>query len=414
MPRPAADRVTGEVRRRGPATPPVRYERERPGELIHVDVKKVTRIPDGGGHRALGRGCGSARGMGSACLHVAVDDFSRVAYAELLPDERKGPARRSWEGPCGSAHAGPPAHVAHLRRKQPIGTQHLADAPDAFVWNRSAPICDVPKIGIGSQPIDDGNYLFTSEARGAFLRIEPGAERFFRKWLGSREFLHGTPRWVLYLGEATFAELKELPRCCERIEPVRQYRLTSKRPQTKKAEDRSQHFGTEVIPQSTSIVIPEVSSERRRYIPMGFIGPEAMCSNLVKLIPNADIYQFGVLQSQVHNAWMRMVAGRLKSDYNYANTIVYNNFVWPEPTDADHAEVERCAQAVLDARATYGGSTLADMYDPDNEFLYPMLAKAHRALDAAVEAAYGVDFGGDEEKIVAHLFGLYAEKTSQA
>lgn len=291
---------------------------------------------------------------------------------------------------------------------------YLADAPDAFVWNRSSPICDVPKIGIGSQPIDDGNYLFTSEEKDAFLRIEPGAERFFRKWLGSREFLHGTPRWVLYLGEATFAELKELPRCRERIDAVRQYRLTSKRAQTKKAADRPQHFGTEIIPQSTSIVIPKVSSERRRYIPMGFIGPETLCSDLVFLMPDADLYQFGVLQSQVHNAWMRTVAGRLKSDYRYSGGVVYNNFAWPDPTEGQRSDIERCARAVLDARATQDGATLADMYDPANETFFPELMRAHRALDAAVEAAYGVDFGGDEEKIVAHLFGLYAEKTSQA
>lgn len=288
---------------------------------------------------------------------------------------------------------------------------YLSDAPDAFVWNRSTPLCDVPKIGIGSQPIDDGNYLFTDEEMAAFIKDEPGAERFFRKWLGSREFLHNAPRWVLWLGEATFSDLKRLPRCRERIEAVREYRLSSKRSQTKRAADRPQHFGTEIIPQDTSIIVPKVSSERRRYIPMGFIGPETFCSDLVFLVPDATLYHFGVLHSQFHNAWMRTVAGRLKSDYRYSGGVVYNNFVWPEPTDAQRAEIERCAQAVLDARAAQDGATLADMYDPDNETFFPDLMAAHRALDAAVEVAYGVDFGGDEEKIVAHLFKLYAEKT---
>ena len=290
---------------------------------------------------------------------------------------------------------------------------YLIDAPDAFVWNRNTPICDVPKIGIGSQPIDDGNYLFTDEEMTAFIKNEPGSERYFRRWLGSREFLHGIPRWVLWLGDATFADLKGLPKCRERIEAVREYRLSSKRVQTKKAADRPQHFGTEIIPKDTSIVIPEVSSERRKYIPMGFIGPETLCSNLVRLIPNAGLYHFGVLHSQFHNAWMRTVAGRLKSDYRYSGGVVYNNFVWPEPADSQREDVERCAQAVLDARNVQVGATLADMYDPDNETFFPDLMREHRELDAAVEAAYGVDFNGDEEKIVAHLFKLYAEKTAE-
>ena len=128
------------------------------------------------------------------------------------------------------------------------------------------------------------------------------------------------------------------------------------------------------------------------------------------MITNVTLYHYGVLQSQFHNAWMRVVCGRLKSDYRYSGGIVYNNFVWPEPTTAQRAEVERCAHAVLDARELYDGSTLADMYDPDKDFLYPELVKAHKALDAVVEAAYGVDFNGDEERIVAHLFKLYAER----
>lgn len=143
---------------------------------------------------------------------------------------------------------------------------------------------------------------------------------------------------------------------------------------------------------------------------MGFMGPDVIASDAVSVVQNATIYHFGVLQSQFHNAWMRVVCGRLKSDYRYSGGVVYNNFVWPEPTDAQRAEVERCAQAVLDARELYKGSTLADMYDPDNDFLYPELMRAHKELDAAVEVAYGIDFGGDEEKIVAHLFKLYAEK----
>lgn len=159
---------------------------------------------------------------------------------------------------------------------------------------------------------------------------------------------------------------------------------------------------------------------------MGFIGPDTFCSNLVRLIPEANLYHFGVLSSQFHNAWMRRVCGRLKSDYRYSGGVVYNNFVWPgiDPSNIEspvgeivpsetRQKVEKCAQTVLDARKTYDGSTMADLYDPDNEWMFPELAKAHRELDAAVESAYGVNFQGDEEKIVAHLFKLYAELTDE-
>ena len=291
---------------------------------------------------------------------------------------------------------------------------YLSDAPDAFIWNRNKPICDVPKIGIGNKPIDGGFYLFADEEKTDFLNKEPGAESYFHRWIGSREFLHGESRWCLYLGDATFAELKELPRCCERIEAVREYRLASKSAPTRKLADRPAHFHVENMPKGNSIVVPKVSSERRRYIPMGFVGPETLCSDLVFLIPNASLYHFGVLQSQFHNAWMRTVAGRLKSDYRYSGGIVYNNFVWPEPTESQREEVERCAQAVLDAREGQQGATLADMYDPKNETFFPELMAAHKALDAAVEAAYGIDFGGDEERVVAHLFNLYAKKVGDS
>lgn len=146
---------------------------------------------------------------------------------------------------------------------------------------------------------------------------------------------------------------------------------------------------------------------------MGFVGPEIFCSNKVRLIPNASLYHYGILQSQFHNACVRIVTGRLKDDYQYSANIDYNNFVWPEPTESQREEVERCAQAVLDARDAQEGATLADMYDPKNETFFPELMTAHKALDDAVEAAYGVDFGGDEEKIVAHLFNLYAKKVGE-
>ena len=287
---------------------------------------------------------------------------------------------------------------------------YLADAPDVFVWNRSNPLCDVPKIGIGNKPIDGGNYLFGTAEKDAFLDVEPAAAELFHPWIGSREFLHGEERWCLWLGDADSEKLESLPNCRARIEAVRQYRLSSKSASTRKIADRPAHFHVENMPEGNSIIIPEVSSERRRYIPMGFIGHEILCSNLVRLIPDTTLYHFGVLQSQFHNAWMRTVAGRLKSDYRYSGGIVYNNFIWPDPTFEQRDAIEQCAQGVLGARDSHPDATLADLYDPDK--MPADLLAAHKALDAAVEAAYGVDFNGDEEKIVAHLFKLYAEKTA--
>lgn len=290
---------------------------------------------------------------------------------------------------------------------------YLKDAPDVFIYSRSKPICDVPEMGIGNKPIDGGFYLFTDEEKDDFLKKEPKAEGFFHPWLGSKEFIHGYHRWCLWLGEATFSVLKQLPECRKRVEQVREYRLASKSAGTRKKADKPTRFHVENMPEGSSIIIPEVSSSRRKRVPMGFVGPEIFCSNKVRLIPNASLYHYGILQSQFHNAWVRIVTGRLKDDYQYSANIDYNNFVWPEPTESQREEVERCAQAVLDARDAQEGATLADMYDPKNETFFPELMTAHKALDAAVEAAYGVDFGGDEEKIVAHLFNLYAKKVGE-
>lgn len=187
--------------------------------------------------------------------------------------------------------------AAEVKKAAKSINAYLSDAPDAFIWNRNKPICDVPKIGIGNKPIDGGFYLFADEEKTDFLNKEPGAESYFHRWIGSREFLHGESRWCLYLGDAAFAELKELPRCRERIEAVREYRLASKSAPTRKLADRPAHFHVENMPKGNSIVVPKVSSERRRYIPMGFVGPETLCSDLVFLIPNASLYHFGVLQS---------------------------------------------------------------------------------------------------------------------
>lgn len=290
---------------------------------------------------------------------------------------------------------------------------YLADGPDVFVYGRSTPICDVPEMGIGNKPIDNGNYLFTDEEHDEFISQESGAERFFRPWLGSREFINGCHRWCLWLGDANWTDLKDLPLCRERIERVRKFRLASKSAGTRRLAETPTRFHVENMPHGTSVVVPQTSSQRRKYIPMGFIGPETLASNAMRLVPDADLYVYGVLQSQFHNAWMRRTTGRLKNDYQYATSVVYNNFVWPSCDEAAKGDVRDCARAVLEARVPYQeqGATLADMYDPDNETYFPKLISAHRRLDAAVEEAYGVDFKGDEERIVAYLFDLYASVT---
>lgn len=291
---------------------------------------------------------------------------------------------------------------------------YLADAPDVFVWSQSKPLDNAPpRIGIGNKPIDGGHYLFTHEEMLAFLDVEPQAQEYFHRWVGAEEFLNNKERWVLWLGNLSPAELLQLPKSRERVQAVREFRLKSKSTPTNKIASTPTRFHVENMPQGTSVLVPKVSSERRRYIPLGLIEPTTIASDLVFLIPYASIYHFGVLHSQFHNAWMRTVAGRLKSDYRYSGGMVYNTFPWPAPTDTHRAAIEQHAQAVLDARKLYPDMSLAKMYDPDNDYMFPELMSAHAKLDRAVEDAYGVRFNGDEEAIVAHLFKLYAELTAE-
>ena len=289
---------------------------------------------------------------------------------------------------------------------------YLLDADNVFVESRSKPICKVPIMSLGNQPIDGGHYSFTKEEMESFIEKEPQSAQYFRPWMGSREFINRIPRYFLYLRECSPAELKKLPECCKRVEAVRQSRLSSNRVVTQKLADTPREFAFTNISDGTYIVVPEVSSERRKYIPMGFLTPDVLCSNLVKIIPNATLYHFGVLTSNVHNAWMRAVAGRLKSDYRYSNTVVYNNFPWPTPTDAQKAKIEETAQAILDARALYPDASLADLYDETT--MPPELRKAHQQNDKAVMRAYGFDIKTTTETTcVAELMRMYQQLTEK-
>ena len=215
---------------------------------------------------------------------------------------------------------------------------YLLDADNVFVESRSKPLCDVPEIGIGNKPIDGGNYLFTKEEMEEFLKVEPAAEKWFKTWYGSQEFINRCPRYCLWLGNCPPNELRKMPECLKRVEAVRQLRLSSKSAGTVKLADTPTRFHVENMPNGTYILLPKVSSERRRYIPMGFMTPDTFCSDLVFIIPDADIYHFGILTSNVHMAWMRAVCGRLEMRYRYSKDVVYNNFPWPSPTDAQKAK----------------------------------------------------------------------------
>ena len=288
---------------------------------------------------------------------------------------------------------------------------YLMDADDVFVESRTKPLCGVPEIGIGNKPIDDGNYLFTAEERDAFIKLEPQAAKYFRPWYGAQEFIHNKPRYCLWLGDCSPAELRRMPHAFKRVEAVRQFRLASKSPGTQKLADRPARFHVENMPESNYLLVPSTSSENRQYVPIGFMPPEAMTSNAVHIIPSAGLYHFGILTSSVHNAWMRAVCGRLEMRYRYSKDIVYNNFPWPTATDADRAKIEATAQAILDARAKYPDSSLADLYDATA--MPPDLRRAHSRNDAAVLRLYGLPADAPEPTIVAHLMNLYKELTAK-
>ena len=292
---------------------------------------------------------------------------------------------------------------------------YLMDLPDVFIGNRQHPLCDVPEIGIGNKPIDGGFYLFAEREMRAFIQKEPSSAPFFHEWLGSEEFINGNKRWCLYLGDLSPAQLLKMPECMKRVQAVREYRLKSTSVQTRKLADKPAHFHVENFPKGNYLLIPRVSSEKRSYIPIGFISPEVVSSDSVHLIPNATLYHFGVLTSNVHMEWMRTVCGRLEISYRYSKDIVYNNFPWPNAETRNFASlqkrIEESAQAILDARTQYADCTLAQMYGA-NAYLFPELLAAHRANDRAVMDAYGFAPDMTENEIVTELFKMYENLTS--
>ena len=303
---------------------------------------------------------------------------------------------------------------------------YLIDAPNVFVGSRQHPLCDVPEIGIGNKPIDGGNYLFTEDEMKEFIRKEPASEKYFRKLIGSDEFINRYWRYCLWLGGCSPAEIKKMPECYKRVQAVREFRLASKSVPTQKLADTPTRFHVENFPNGNYILIPRVSSEKRKYIPIGFVESGTLCSDSVHVLDCSQnnmrfssLFIFGILTSSIHNVWNRAVCGRLKSDYRYSKDIVYNNFPWPDVlpdgrkmhASRVRSDIEQTAQAILDARAKYPDSSLADLYDETT--MPPELRKAHKENDKAVMAAYGFNPKMTEAEIVSELFKMYEKLTKQ-
>ena len=288
---------------------------------------------------------------------------------------------------------------------------YLMDAPDVFIENRKKPLCNVPEMIKGSIPVDGGNLIVEANDYDTFAQKEPNALPYIKRFLGAREFLHDEKRYCLWLEGVSPKIINSLPLVKERVFLTREFRLQSTKEATRKYADMPTVFMERRQPQSNYIIIPSHSSENRRYIPIGFVSPEIICGNANMMIPNVKLFHFGVLTSNVHNAWMRVVCGRLEMRYRYSNTIVYNNFPWPNPTEEQKTRIEQTAQAILDARAKYPDCSLADLYDEVT--MPPELRKAHQDNDRAVMAAYGFDIKMSEPACVAELFKMYQELTKK-
>lgn len=335
---------------------------------------------------------------GKAHVHVVIVG---LVHRDHEPGEKRLFSYDSINGePDETRHA---ALTAYLFDAGNVANRHLV------VREEARPINGAERIISGCQPIDGGNLIFTAEEKARFLGAEPGAEKYIRPYVSGEDFISGNFRWILCLQSASPAELRQMPLVLERLQAVRDFRLESKRAATLSLAQYPRTFNVEVIPVSSFLAIPEVSSERREYIPIGWLQFPSVPSNKLRVLNDATPWHFGIITSRMHMAWTVHVGGRLKSDYSYGIGLNYNTFPWPDASDTQQAEVERLAQGVLDARAAWPTSSLADLYDPDT--MPANLRKAHAALDLAVDRLYrprakGAPFASDRER-VEHLFGLY-------
>ncbi len=286
---------------------------------------------------------------------------------------------------------------------------YLVEAPDIFVESIKKPICDVPDMVYGNKPTDGGFLFLTQEEKDEAIKTEPNISKFIRKMYGATEYINNKERYCLWLVGASPAEIRKSAFIWDRIEKVREFRMNSPKAATKESADTPTLFQEIRQPSSEYVIIPRHSSENRRYIPFGFVSSDVIVNDAVQIIPEATLYHFGILTSNVHMAWVRTVCGRIKSDYRYSKDVVYNNFPWCTPTPEQKAAIEKTAQAILDARALYPDCSLADLYDELT--MPPELRKAHHANDFAVMAAYGFDKKISESECVAELMRMYREMT---
>ncbi|MFA5782643.1 MAG: DNA methyltransferase, partial [Bacteroidales bacterium] len=288
---------------------------------------------------------------------------------------------------------------------------YLIEASDLVILKRGKPICNVPEISFGSMPNDGGHLLLTDNEKKEFLKKEPDSKQFIKLLLSAREFLNGENRWCLWLTDIQPSELKQLPEISKRVQLVKEHRTNSNRETTKKLSAFPTLFGENRQPNSDYILIPRVSSENRKYIPMGFFNKNSIVGDTCLSISNGKLFHFGILTSEMHMTWVKYVCGRLKSDFRYSNEMVYNNYPWPEnPTEKQITAIERAAQNVLDVREEYEGSSLSDLYDP--VAMPPKLVKAHQDLDKAVDLAYRPQPFINETKRIEFLFELYEKYTA--
>lgn len=358
----------------------------------------------------------SNEASGKAAVHCVIIGFGL--------EDRPGKVIFEYDDIKGEPHAVPALNI----------NPYLVDAPNVFLQKRRHPICTVPAMTKGSQPTDGGHLLLSDAEKQALLQVEPLAQPWIHPFLGADEFINAIPRWCLWLKAISPAELRAMPAVLQRVQAVKTMRLASSKAVTVAQANTPTLFGEDRQTDQPYLLIPSVSSENRAYVPIGYMQKEVIASNLVFMLPNASLYHFGVLTSAMHNVWMRTTCGRLESRYRYSNTIVYNNFPWPDlpgsckqnkplahKQQAQEA-IESAAQAVLDVRTKYqqpadptqAPATLADLYDPLT--MPPDLLRAHQHLDAAVDAAYALCGGkkkwASEPERVAFLFARYQQLTS--
>ena len=289
---------------------------------------------------------------------------------------------------------------------------YLIDAPEVYLESKSKPLCEIPQMSSGGKPVEGGFLILSPAEKNEILEKEPQIEQYIRPFTSGDDFINNKKRYCLWLVGANPTDLKHSPNVMSRVEKVREFRLASTKEATRRCAESPTLFMEVKVPQSDYLLIPATSSEQRRYIPIGYVDKKVIPNNAVQFVPEATLYHFGVITSNVHMDWMRAVCGRLEMRYRYSANIVYNNFPWPNPTDEQKARIEQTAQAILDARAKYPDSSLADLYD---ELTMPVeLRKAHQDNDRAVMQAYGFNVKTmTESQCVAELFKMYKEMTKQ-